>query len=313
MHTQSKPAGPLLYFTAFIDMLGYNDRTAIISGACIGLISTFSIVATYWLAKLLSGSREIGFACASLLSICPGFILSFPLFDPCYILFSTALIGLWAVSLSQDKLRHSVMLGVVLSLMMLMTYTVLIIGGFLVAYVFLCMGPTRKIERVAKHGAVAIGCCVLALGVFWLVTGYSVPGAFQAALVNQHQLVMSDATRAWPRAVPFDLWDFALGSAWISFPLAGFGLYRAWRAHGWQDRFVRIMTIGLAVPLLTAATGLLPLETARVWCFQLPLLLLPAAYELSFWKPLDRWIAFGCVWIGMTVLAQNIWIVLPWA
>ena len=56
MHTHDKPAGPLLYFTALIDLLGYNDRTAIISGACIGLISTFSIVATYWLAKLLSGN-----------------------------------------------------------------------------------------------------------------------------------------------------------------------------------------------------------------------------------------------------------------
>jgi hypothetical protein len=315
MHTQSKPAGPLLYFTAFINAMGYNDRTAIVSGLCIGLISTFSIVATYVVVSLLSSSKPAGFFAASLLAICPGFVLSFPLFDPAYILFSAALIGFWAKALATDRARYSMAFGLTLALMLLTTYTVLIIGAFLLAYTLLCSSlPMRVLwRRVVKHAALAIGICAFALGIFWLVTGYNTIDAFRSAWTNQQRLVLSEGSRRWPRTVPFDLWDFALGSAWVLIPLAVFGLHRGWRERGWNDRLVRLMACALGLPLLTALTALLPLETARVWNFQLPLLLLPAAYELTHWPPRARWIAIACVWIGLATIAQNVWIVMPWA
>jgi hypothetical protein len=315
MHTQSKPAGPLLYFTAFINVMGYNDRTAIVSGLCIGLIATFSIVATYFAASLLSDSKRTGFFAASLLAICPGFVLSFPLFDPAYIIFSAALIAFWAKALSTNRPIYSILFGVTLALMLLVTYTVLIAGAFLLAYTVCCTGLSVRaaIDRAMKHAGIALGTCALLLGIFWLLTGYNMVEAFRSAWVNQQRLVLTEGSRRWPRTIPFDLWDFALGTAWVLIPLAGFGLCRAWREPSWNDRLVRVMTCALALPLLTALTALLPLETARVWNFQLPLLLLPAGYELTHWSPGARWIAIACVWIGLATLMQNVWIVLPWA
>ena len=314
MHTQSKPAGPLLFFTGFINLMGYNDHTAIVSGMCIGLLSTVSIAATYWLIKLLVGKQDAAFLGASLLAMSPGFVLSFPLFDPAYIMFTAMLVGLWALALSRNRVLFSALLGLALATMLLVTYTLLVLGAFMVGYALLCTGlPARRaFGRVAKHAVIAIACCATALAFFWLVTGYNAVEAFHAAWINQHRLVSTDGARTWPRTIPFDLWDFALGSGWVIAPLAGFGLHRAWRTVGWSDRFVRILALCVAMPLLTALTGLLPLETARVWNFELPFLLLPAGFELMHWRVRDRWIALGCVWLASATIAQNLWIVLPW-
>jgi hypothetical protein len=211
--------------------------------------------------------------------------------------------------------KYSIAFGLTLALMLVTTYTVLIIGAFLLAYTLLCTGlPTRDLFfRAVKHAAIAVGICAAALGMFWLVTGYNTIDAFRSAWTNQQRLVLSEGSRRWPRTVPFDLWDFALGSAWVLIPLAVFGLHRAWRERGWNDLVVRGMACALGLPLLTALTALLPLETARVWNFQLPLLLLPVGYELVHWSPRARWIAIACVWIGLATIAQNVWIVMPWA
>ena len=90
MHSQTKPPGPILYFTFFIDVMGYTRAAAVVSGLVIGLIATFSIPATYWLVKRFSGNRDAAFFASSFLAMCPGFILIFPLFDGCYILFAVA-------------------------------------------------------------------------------------------------------------------------------------------------------------------------------------------------------------------------------
>lgn len=314
MHTQSKPAGPLLFFTAFIRVMGYNDHTAIVSGLCIGLLSTFSVAASYWLIKLLSGNREAGFMGASLLAICPGYVLSFPLFDPAYIILTAALVGLWILALSRDRIRFSALLGLTAGAMLIVSYTLLIVGAFMVGYALVCtsLPPRRAIARGARHAAIAIVICAAALCLFWMLTGYNAPEAFHAALINQQRLVSADGGRTWPRTIPFDLWDFALGSGWVIIPLAGFGLQRAWRARGWKDPLVRILAMSLAMPLLTALTGLLPLETSRVWNFELPFLLLPAGFELMHWRTRDRWIVVGCVWLASATISQNLWIVLPW-
>jgi hypothetical protein len=46
-------------------------------------------------------------------------------------------------------------------------------------------------------------------------------------------------------------------------------------------------------------------ETARVWIFMLPLLLVPAGLELSTWPRNARMIGFGCLISLATLLSQN--------
>ena len=46
---------------------------------------------------------------------------------------------------------------------------------------------------------------------------------------------------------------------------------------------LRLVVLALAQLVLVAATGLLPGETARVWSFMFPLLMMPVGLELARW------------------------------
>lgn len=74
----------------------------------------------------------------------------------------------------------------------------------------------------------------------------------------------------------------------------------------------RVLTnVGISVfqILVVAVTGLLPGETARVWIFLLPLLLLPVGLELSEWKAGPRLAVYGCLVLLTTLVSQNMWFI----
>jgi hypothetical protein len=63
--------------------------------------------------------------------------------------------------------------------------------------------------------------------------------------------------------------------------------------------------LALGQIILVACTGLLRCETARVWAFMLPLLMIPIGLELARWSPAARMGVFACLWLLTTALAQN--------
>ena len=57
--------------------------------------------------------------------------------------------------------------------------------------------------------------------------------------------------------------------------------------------------------LLVAVAGLIPAETARVWLFMVPLLMLPVGLELAEWTPRARWSVYAALWGLMVLVGQN--------
>src|SRR5205814_8115694 len=129
-----------------------------------------------------------------------------------------------------------------------------------------------------------------------LITGYDPIATFASAWRNQHALLAAHASeRPYPATILWDLLDFALGSGWISFALIGMFLVSVFVNRSWHARENQIAFLGIAQLLIVAILGLLQSETARVWNFLLPLLVLPIALELRTWSRGPRLVVFVCL------------------
>jgi hypothetical protein len=59
------------------------------------------------------------------------------------------------------------------------------------------------------------------------------------------------------------------------------------------------------VIVAVAAAGLLQTETARVWMFMLPVVMLFVGEELAAWSPRCRTIVYVLLWTVAAVIIQN--------
>jgi hypothetical protein len=303
LHTRNKPAGPVAYFVAIIHTLGYNRHAAIISGVLLGALATLSIPATWWLARLLTSDDDVALRAAAMLSLCPGFVLLFPVFDPVYIVFSCGMLGLWNLALTTGRARWSILLGALLMLTTFVTYNPLVLGAFMTGYALLCTGQAKCLLR---HGVIALLACLFAYCLLWMFTGYNPIGTFRQGIANHHwQLTKYANDRPYPWTILFDLTDFAMGGGWIVTLLA-----IACAIHA-RERHRRLVMICIAQPILVAVIALLQSETARVWNFMLPLILIPAAMELARWNRTAQVCAYAALLVATIVIGQNMIFLVP--
>jgi hypothetical protein len=306
LHSKTKAPGPILYFTAFIKWVGVGERTALVSGLALGVIATLSIPATFLLVRRLTRSSEAAICGAAFLSLCPGFVLFFPMFDPMYILLSTGLIGLWSITIEQRSIWAAVALGALLALTCTITFNVLVIGLFMTAYPFILPGDdlASRLRTAISRGFVAMLTAVILLMVLRQTTGYDAYATFISAWKNQHRLLEQyREQRLYPQTIPWDLADFALGSGWMSFVLVMW----FFASRGNVDRRVlRIAVLCIAQLVAVAVTGLLQLETARVWNFMLPLLMVPVGLELRTWPLPARIAVLFTLCVVTAAVAHNV-------
>ncbi len=124
--------------------------------------------------------------------------------------------------------------------------------------------------------------------VLWAVTAFNPIATFRECL---HQV---DVLWAWlvkdfaapprhiPGTIPADLYDFALGSGWISYLLATFCFKSAF-VRGTSEPRLKIALLCVGQILFVAFAGLIQGETARLWIFMLPMLMVPVGMELENW------------------------------
>jgi hypothetical protein len=290
-HTKIKPPGLVLYW---VTMIHTFDRLAgplpdyypaLYGGLGLGILGVLSIPAAYLMLATLLGDRGAAFAAASFLSLCPGFVLFFPTFDPAYILISSAMIGSWFLALRDDATRWSMALGVVLGLMLFVIFNLLVLGAFMLALILYIRARERSVQQrlriAAKHAAIAGGVVLVVLGILYVGVEYDPLATLRSAWKTQNmQLALHPGSRPYPYTILFDLTDFLLGSGWISA-----GLVACYFISEPRDRRTdQLVWLALGQLLLVAVTGLLQCETARVWNFMLPLLLLPVGLEMSRWS-----------------------------
>jgi hypothetical protein len=311
LHSKTKAPGPILYYTAMIKLFGVGRTAAMVGGIVIGLVATFSIAAAFLLIRALTRDAVAAFHAASFMALCPGFVLFFPMMDPTYPILSCALVGFWAIALHRDDWRWALALGAALAVTCIITFNVLVIGMFMAAYplVVLLDRPMRqRALLMIRHGAIAAVVWLALLGLARLAIGYDALGTFQSAWKNQHELLERYAhTRLYPQTIPFDLSDFALGSGWVSALLVIFYFAGRARQPDEEPRWrVRLGILCIAQLVAVAVSGLLQLETARVWNFMLPLLVIPIGLELRDWSARARAMAYASLWFVMYTIAQNV-------
>jgi hypothetical protein len=327
MHTRIRAPGGILLSKFLIDTFG-DPAAAAVMALLIALVSALAPPAAYWMMRQLNRTPEESFAAASLLALCPGFLLFFPMFDPAYVTVSAMIVVLWTKAIDSSLARAalwSFLLGILLSAALFVTYNFLVLGIFLGGLALLKI-RTRPASGAAKPGGPAlfsptfIACLTLIATVaiiylaIYTLTGFNAIATLGSALANEHRTkVVLDREKIHSQF--WDLYDFSLGVAHLCIPLSLMYVFSRL-----PRRLKIIPLLGLAQIVIVDLVQALPFETTRVWLVLLPMLLISAGAEISRWKTAARAIVYLCMAAMTFVICQNLWFVTydqtllpPWA
>jgi hypothetical protein len=316
IHPRTKPPGLVLFERCLIDWLGQTRTAAMVGGLFTGFVAMFSVPATYGFIYYFAEDRKAAFWGASYFALCPGPVLIFPGFDQWYPIFTLVVMVLWALALRKDRLGYSALLGVVYAGIAFLTYLPGVLAFFLIGYAWLLRerNPGKWVQTPLKHALTAMACFVLFYLALWEATGFNAIATFRSCL-HQVDVVWAELEsvgvpgRHLPWTIPADLYDFALGSGWMSFVLAIF--YFKTAAQRGSDRSgsdqwqVRIALLCIGQILFVAFTGLIQGETARLWTFMLPMLLLPVGLELGRWPAKYRICVFAMLLVLTALICRS--------
>ena len=305
LHSRYKPPGWVLFYDLLINMVGL-DAAPIVGGILIALLAAGAVPATFALVRSCNGGSSFAFAAASFLSLCPSLILFLPQFDQTYPLIACTLLITWHLALSHNDLRLAAIFGAMLALSLFLSYIfltlVIFTGADTLFHVFRARRPS--IARAALLAAVALAVIVLLNALLYAATGFN-PIATYRAIAEAQQRDLITLARPFPLHILFDLIDFALASGYISIPLAAFAVIHFGRRLFSDDPAARLVLLSLLQIVTVALAALLPGEAARLWMFMLPLIAIPAGFELARWTIKRRTIALASLWLVMTIVAQN--------
>jgi len=311
LHARQKPPGPMLFEIAMNRLFGSGEAGAMASGLLIGVVATLAVPAVYAFIAFFTGNRDAAFLGAGYFALCPSPILFFPQFDQCYPIFTVCITVLWAMSLKNDDARFSAALGFVYALTSLTTWApgVLVIflaGAALLKYM---TDPQCGFARIFRHFAISLATFAAFHLAFWALTGFNLIATFRACVQQEH-LIASILTGVYhyrphhlPGTIPADLYNFALGSGWISFLLVGFYFARDAKKGVTSDKCVALICV--AQFIIVAVCGLLPTETARIWIFMFPMLMLPIGLELAKWRPWERMAVYAVLLLLTAAMCQS--------
>ncbi|MGD0387453.1 MAG: hypothetical protein ABSC42_00745 [Tepidisphaeraceae bacterium] len=312
-HVALKPPGPLLFDFALIRMFGASTGCAEISGILIGLIAALAAPATYLLVRHFTKQRQAAFFGASYLALCPS-MLFFPQFDQCYVVLAVGLTVTWAAALERNRLACAVACGLLGGLTSFFTYLPMVLVFFLAGYAIWewRRDPSRRKARILLFAAAAAAGLIAFYAAIWMAAGFDPLRTFQKAMEMQHQALanwrqaVGFPDRRLPGTIPWDLYGFAMGSGWIGFILAAFYFARAKENRMRDLRVLAISLLCIGQFLFVAVTGLIQSETARVWIFMQPMLMLPIGLELASWSPRWRLAVYGALLLLTSAMCQNL-------
>jgi hypothetical protein len=279
-HSSEHPPGPIVFYYLFLKLFG-PETGALVGGCVVGLAGSAGVLVMYKFSSLWNQETKTRLTACALYALIPGLIVFLPEFDQAYPIISMFLILLWVRSLDGSKTAPFFM-GAVLFVSTLFAYNLLIVGAFLVyysAYWIWQEGNARgSIFKLLRAAAPALLVFAALHTILWLTTGYRAWASFHHALANQSEL-LKQIYRPYVPYVLTDPYDFALGAGILAAPMALIHVFKSIKKL--KQREAALTVIGMATILTVDLSGLLPGETARVWLFLQPLLIVPAAIELA--------------------------------
>jgi hypothetical protein len=284
-HSATHPAGPILFYYFFVRLFG-PDVGALLGGCAVGLTASFGVVVMYAFAGLWTSGRRVRLLASAFYALLPGLTVFFPELDQIYPNFSMLIILAFvnALSPSHTWYRYALGLGAVVFAATFFAYNLLAIGAFLLYYGIYWLwrkgGSRAAAITILRTTAVAVIATASLYLLLWATTGYNPPAAFR------HSLVRQDASTHWlnrPYQVFIfaDLYDFALAAGIIAIPILWFYLRRLREEFKANPNGAALTLIGLATVLTVDLSGVLRGETARVWLFLQPLVIVPVAVQLA--------------------------------
>jgi hypothetical protein len=296
LHTHSKthPAGPILYYYGLIRAFG-AENAAWVGGLLIGVIASFGVAMVYVFAGLWTTAGSARVMPCFVFALSPALIGFLPELDQVYPIIALTMIVTWARALAGP--RAGVWLGLALFIASLMAYNLVATGAFMAPYTLWWLHQRRwqrqDMLRVLLAAAVALATFVAAHLLLWAATSYHPIDSFRSSLSAQAHFSRHNR-RPYGSVIWTDPFDFFLGGGLITLPLLLLHLRRQpERALTWLALFAIV-----AVDL----TGLLRCETARVWLFLQPLVVVPAGLELARWEPHTRALTLGLLALILIVV-----------
>jgi hypothetical protein len=317
LHPRQKPPGLVLIEMGIIRLFGPGQLGATISGLLIGVVASFSILATYLFIAFFTNSRDAAFFGASYLALCPSLVLFFPMWEQGYAILTVTVAVLWGLALLRNQLRYSIALGVAYAAAGFITYLPGVIAIFLIGFASLrwFTDPQCRLGRIFTHFIASLAAFAACYAALWATTGFN-PVATLRECTRQVYILWDKLINVYhyphhslPGTVPTDLYDFALASGWMSFVLAGFYFKSAFRQRLTPQSRVAILSVLQFV--LIALTGALQVETARIWMFMLPMLMLPVGLELANWRPGARLAVYAALLILTAEMCQSMEFITP--
>lgn len=310
LHSSTHPPGPIVFYYAWLKLLG-PVHGALGGAMAIGLWAAFGVFAMWSFAGLWTERVDERLTACALYTLLPALIVFFPEFDQVYPIFAMLMALAWVRAL-QGVRGAAIGLAVVLFLASLFAYNLLALGAFMAIHaVWFAVehrGSREAIGRLCTAAGVALAGFAALHGLTWLATGYDPIRSFEHALAVQAQhAALLD--RPWVGCVVFDLYDFLLGSGMIAAPLIL--VFLLGRGIDERSHAVALTWIGLATILVVDLSGLLRAETARVWLFLQPFVIVPAAIALSRFGTHERQAIVLMQWFIAAVLASRLSFISP--
>jgi hypothetical protein len=311
LHSSTHPPGPILYYYALLQVAG--PAAALLGGCLVGLLGSAGVAAIYAFSGLWTSDRRIRITVAAVYALAPATILFFPEFDQVYPLFAMGLVASWVKALDEDE-RWAPVFGALLWLSSLFAYQLVTLGAFVAPYGIYALvrswGDRSRRWRLVRVGAAALGVFVGLHLILHVATGYRPVDSFLRALHNQKQHSLGfERGRPYLDCVLLDPYDFLIGAGMCALPLVLMYGARAFREFSIGRRDIVLSALGLSTILVVDLTGLLRAETARVWIFLQPLLLVPAGLALATLSRKERGAVVWVQWLRVVALKCRMWFI----
>jgi hypothetical protein len=314
-HSSTHPPGPILFYHAFFRLFG-SSAGALVGGCVVGCLGSLGVLVMYGFAGLWTNNPRARMTASAFYALLPAVTVFFPEMDQAYPVLSMLLILFWCRSLESGRRtpREAVWLGVILSVTIFFAYNLLTIGAFLAYFslywVWRQGWTVRSLTTLLSTSAIVVGVCAGIYAALWLATGYDPIASFLHAVSMQtvNQMLLH---RSYLPFALFDPYDFFLGAGMLALPLILFQLIRVLRAVDLMRREIALTLIGLATILTIDLTGVLRGETARVWLFLQPLVVVPVALELSRFTWRRRFVIFAMQWLIVVCLKAKMAFINP--
>jgi hypothetical protein len=309
-HSYNKPPGLVVFHMMLLKTIGVNYTASEAAGFLLAGLASLCVGAVYAFIKYFTADREAAFCGASFFALCPAPLLYFPQFDQCYPLFTAALAIGWALAIRKDRAALSLAFGTAFAATLFVTYLPAALVIFFAGTALLQWRGEKEKRgwRIVMHLAIAVGGFALFYVALWRATGFDPIASFLTAGYEEKLALFwyykggHHVHRTMPGMIPWNLYNFAVGSGWISYLLVMFYFVGDCR---WRRRSLPIVMLCLAQILVVGISGLIGPETWRLWIFMMPMLMAPVGLELSRWKFGPRIAVYFLMLVLTTVICQS--------